>query len=245
LRIITGMHRSGTSLIAQLFYRAGADMGDSDTFYRPDRWNPDGYYEQPDIHAINMPLINGMWGKLAYFRLPSTKTILRRAEGMEQRIRNTASKYEGKVIKETRYCLTLPAWLKYGATVDRVLICLREPIQVARSIQRRNHSVLRHGYYMWVEHNTRILSHTEQNNIPVWIVDYNRVLDPDTYQQEMGAAFRFLGLDLSPDSLDDLRAQCVKPKLSHHSDASYAYPEDLARLLKSIKQQHAEQFNPH
>jgi hypothetical protein len=128
LRIITGMHRSGTSLIAQLFYRAGADMGDPDTFYRPDRWNPEGYFEQPTIHAINMPLINGMWGKLAYFRLPSTETILRRAERREEQIKNTASQYEGKVIKETRFCLTLPAWLKYGATVNKVLICLREPI---------------------------------------------------------------------------------------------------------------------
>ena len=73
MRIITGMHRSGTSLVARLFYEFGADMGTPEYFYRPDKWNPEGYFEQPDIHAINMPLINGPWWKLAYFWLPSTK----------------------------------------------------------------------------------------------------------------------------------------------------------------------------
>ena len=42
MKIITGMHRSGTSLVAQIAHRAGAEMGDPETFYRPDRWNPDG-----------------------------------------------------------------------------------------------------------------------------------------------------------------------------------------------------------
>jgi hypothetical protein len=60
----------------------------------------------------------------------------------------------------------------------------------------------------------------------------------------MGAAFRFLGLDLSPDSLDDLRAQCVKPKMNHHPSTSIAYPESVARLLERLKQQHSEQFGP-
>lgn len=79
-------------------------MGDPATFYRPDKWNPEGYYEQPDIHAINMPLINGPWWKFAYYRLPLTDTILRRAVRFEEQIRKTAEAYRRRVVKETRYC---------------------------------------------------------------------------------------------------------------------------------------------
>ena len=120
-----------------------------------------------------MPLINGPWWKFAYYRLPSTKMILKRSEKRAEQIQHTAQAYRGKVIKETRFCLTLPAWLKYGAEVDKILICLRDPIPVARSIQKRNTTALRHGYYMWHLHNDRILEHAEVADIPIWIVDYN------------------------------------------------------------------------
>ncbi len=45
--IITGMHRSGTSLAAQIFYRAGLFMGDN--LMEPSPNNPDGYFEDRDV----------------------------------------------------------------------------------------------------------------------------------------------------------------------------------------------------
>ncbi|MCK5221967.1 MAG: hypothetical protein KAR14_10335, partial [Candidatus Aminicenantes bacterium] len=102
MKLITGMHRSGTSITARLFYEAGADMGDPDKFYPGDKWNPDGYFEQPKFHSVNMPLINGPWGKLSYFRLPSEKTIIRRARKFSKIIPEIAKEYKGKVVKETR-----------------------------------------------------------------------------------------------------------------------------------------------
>jgi hypothetical protein len=238
--IITGMHRSGTSLIARLFFEAGADMGDPGTFYRPDRWNPEGYYEQPDIHAINMPLINGPWGKFAYFRLPSTRTILKRAEKRAEQIRRTAEAYKGKVIKETRYCLTLPAWLKYGAEVSKILICLRDPIQVARSIQKRNFAPLRHSYYMWYLHNKRILHHA--GNIPIWIVYYNNALDEDTYSQEVGKALCFFGFDLNMTDLAELRKKAVRTHMNHNPEQVEMYPPKIQELWNALRQRHADQF---
>ncbi|MCZ7545119.1 MAG: hypothetical protein M5R40_17055 [Anaerolineae bacterium] len=76
MRIISGMHRSGTSLMGQLLHAVGIDMGTPDTFFPADRWNPDGYYEQRDIIRVNKALVRGPFWKFAYFRLPSTETIL-------------------------------------------------------------------------------------------------------------------------------------------------------------------------
>lgn len=228
--------------MARLFFEAGADMGNPDTFYRPDRWNPEGYYEQPDIHAINMPLIYGALWKFAYFHLPSTETIIRRAEKRRDQIQNTAKAYHGKVIKETRFCLTLPAWLECGAKVDRILICLRDPIQVARSIQKRNHTTLSHGYYMWRLHNDRILRHANTGNIPVWIVDYNRALDENTYLQEVGAAFRFFGFNLTNSDLTDLRNKAVRTQMNHNPEQVEAYPPKVRALWNKLRERHADQF---
>lgn len=242
MRIITGMHRSGTSLIARLFYEAGADMGNPETFYRPDRWNPEGYFEQPDIHAVNMPLINGPWWKFSYFWLPSTKTILKRAGRRAGQIRRTAQAYCGKVIKETRFCLTLPAWLKYGAHVDGLLIVLRDPVQVARSIQKRNHTFLRHGYYMWRVHNERILAHAGADDIPVWFVYYPNILNPDTYLKEIDAAFRFFDFHFSEDELMNLRDRAVRPGMNHNPGQTDRYPDRVQALWDEIKRRHAAQF---
>ena len=55
--------------MAQVYNEAGFDLGCPDDFYAADKWNVDGYFEQPEIHAVNMPLINGPFGKLSYFRV--------------------------------------------------------------------------------------------------------------------------------------------------------------------------------
>jgi len=148
-------------------------MGD-DQFYRADKWNPDGYFEKTEFHAVNMPLINGPFGKLAYFSLPSTKTILRRSKRFSREIENISEKYKGKIVKETRNCLTLPAWLKYGCSVEKIIICLRDPIHVAYSLKKRNHAMLIHSYRLWYEHNIRILQHAK--NIPNWFVYYHTLV---------------------------------------------------------------------
>jgi len=239
VRIITGMHRSGTSLIARLFYEAGIDMGDPNTFYRPDQWNPDGYYEQPAIHAINMPLINGPFWKFAYFWLPSTRTIMKRAAKRANQIRETAQQYDECVVKETRFCLTLPAWLEHGANIERILLCLREPIQVARSIQKRNPTLIRHGFYLWKAHNERLLENA--GNIPIWYVNYHRVLDPETQIAEITNAFQFMGYDLPEARIREVAQVCVKPGMNHNQDASPNYPPPIRALWDDLLQRHAAQ----
>jgi hypothetical protein len=240
MHIITGMHRSGTSLVAQLFYEAGADLGNVEHFYRSDKWNSDGYFEQPDIHAINIPLINGPWWKFAYFCLPSTRTILKRAEKRADQIRQTATCYRDKIVKETRFCLTLPAWLKYGAQIDRVLVCLRDPIQVARSIQRRNLTTLGHALHLWYIHNSRLLENAKE--MPIWFVYYGELLDEKSFLKEMKGAYQFLGYDLTVRELEILRERCVKPHMNHHPEKTAIYPRRIKVLWQDLLKRHQGQF---
>jgi len=240
MKIISGMHRSGTSLVARLFYESGADMGNPNTFYRPDKWNPDGYFEQPDIHAINMPLINGYFWKLAYFWLPSTKTILKRATYRTEQIYQIATKYKGKIVKETRFCLTLPAWIQSGAQIDKILICLRDPIQVAKSLQKRNKITLKHAYYLWLVHNQRLLENAA--NIPLWFVYYRNLLDKNRIMAEITPALQFFDLDMPKEKLEQLTTSIVKPQMNHNIDNQIDYPDYIESMWYELLGQHARQF---
>ncbi|NQU08194.1 MAG: hypothetical protein HQ583_06495 [Candidatus Abyssubacteria bacterium] len=215
-------------------------MGDPEHFYRPDKWNPDGYLEQIEIHAINIPLVNGPWWKFAYFSLPSTKTIMKRAEKRADQIRQTGIRYKNRVVKEARFCLTLPAWLRYGPRIDGVLVCLREPIQAARSIQKRNFTTIKHALDLWYIHNTRLLENAE--GIPTWFVYYNNVLNESLFLQEMKGAFHFFGYELADDELKALRKKCVKPEMNHFPEKPARYPHKIEALWEQLLRRHEARF---
>ena len=240
--VISGMHRSGTSLVARLFYEAGADMGEADTFYPADRWNPDGYFEQADIHAVNFPLVNGSWGRLAYFCLPSPRTVLARAERRREQIAQTAITYSDKVVKETRFCLTLPAWLAHGARIRGVLICLRHPSAVARSLRRRNWITLRLAYRLWLVHLQRLTDHLAE--IPVWLVRYENILDPVSFRAEFSPAAKFFQLQLDEERLDQLHQENVKRSWNHHAALEMECPPLVDQLWRQLLARHAAQFVP-
>ena len=237
--LISGMHRSGTSLVARLFYEAGADMGDPTRFYPPDRWNPEGYYEQPAIHAVNMQLVNGPWWKLAYLRLPSRRTILRRAAHRAEQIRLTAAQYRDRVIKETRFCLTLPAWLAYGARVEALCICLRDPILVARSLQKRDRLPIRLGLKPWAPHNERLLEGCR--DIPVRFVYYPHLLRGERFRGEIRPAFGLFGMEVSDETLETIQKAAVKPEMNHHPPEEYSYPAPVSELWQRLRARHAAQ----
>ena len=241
MNIITGMHRSGTSAIARLFYESGIDMGSRDTFYRPDQWNPEGYFEQPDIQSINIPLINGPWGKFSYLRLPSEETITKRAQKISEKISAAAQKYRGKLVKETRFCLTFNAWQEHGAGISKVLACLREPIQVAQSLYKRNRLPIGHALNLWYEHYKRLMLQTQKT--AVWFIDYNHLMEENQYDKEIKAAFDFFSYSLSGEETQRLWKTFVKPEMNHHTTSSFPYSVGIKTLWRELSEKHKKQFS--
>lgn len=198
MKLICGMHRSGTSLVARLANVLGAPMGDEEGFHSPDRWNPDGYFEQRDILDVNTRLVNGPWGRAAYFHLPTDRTIRRRAAALETTIGDLVRKYADKVVKENRFCLTLGAWRDLGCEVERLLVVLRHPRSVARSLTRRNHIPDRLALSLWREHHLRLMRHSR--DIPQTVLCYDALVQG--HEDEMKKLSWFLGC-----SLIDVREQ--------------------------------------
>lgn len=238
--IITGMHRSGTSLLGQLLYKAGINMGSDDELYPADKWNSEGYYEHLDIKTLNEKLLHGIWGRLVYFRLPSEKTIMKRAQKHSEDICAISGRHANKVVKDPRFPLTLGAWRAEGAEISKVIICLREPLQVAQSLKKRNKIFISHGLKLWYEHNKRLQLYLE--GVPVFYTYYPSILNEETYMREMSAIFRFLDFSIPDEKLTELRASTVKPGMQHNKGSVYEYPEHISALWEVLKEKHRLQF---
>jgi hypothetical protein len=59
LYVVTGMHRSGTSMISHLLGAAGVPFGSESGLYSTDEWNAKGYFERVDVMDLNSELITG------------------------------------------------------------------------------------------------------------------------------------------------------------------------------------------
>jgi colanic acid/amylovoran biosynthesis glycosyltransferase len=135
--IITGMHRSGTSLAAQIFYRAGLFMGDN--LMKPSPNNPDGYFEDKDIIAFHDDIFH--FNGIERWRSPSTITgqislppgSQEKAGGLIER------KFDGQKLwgwKDPRTSWFLPFW-KSILPEAKFVFTYRKPAEVAWSLIRR------------------------------------------------------------------------------------------------------------
>src|SRR5687768_9094893 len=137
---ITGMHRSGTPMIAHALSRAGLFLGDPQDLHGPSDDNPDGYWEHKRIVAINddlLELFGGGWDlppQLApgWLLEPRVHDMASRALTIFDQLRT----HEHWGWKDPRCALTLPFWLSQCPDLF-VVACVRNPLEVANSLRRR------------------------------------------------------------------------------------------------------------
>ena len=163
--IVTGMHRSGTSLTARILQYAGADFGHTSTMIPPDKWNPEGYLEQRQIVQLNRRLMEGPFLRFAYVSLPSNHAIVSRSRAARADISLTIRNYSEKYIKDPRFCLTLGGWLAVAKSMHfKLIVTLRHPLSVANSIVRRNRIPSSLALHLWCEHYERLIQTLERHS---------------------------------------------------------------------------------
>lgn len=151
--IILGMHRSATSLVAGGISNT-VDMGSNS-----------GHYENQEIKKINqsiLKLFNGKWDNPP----PELLHCLVRFQesGIIDRMKKALSKYEQPrwiepLIgwKDPRTTLTIRLWLPYLEN-PHFICCYREPLEVAKSLQKRNGFTIEKGLKLAKIYNDRIKS---------------------------------------------------------------------------------------
>ena len=139
---VTGMHRSGTSLVTRILNLLGVYLGEAGELVPASADNPAGFWERKDAVAVNDELlalaggaaisppvlVTGWEDSLAF------DPVRERAVGL------MSGWLDGQPLvgwKDPRNSLTLPFW-RTVVPVERTVLAVRHPLEVALSLERRN-----------------------------------------------------------------------------------------------------------
>src|SRR5712692_9080211 len=162
---ITGAHRSGTSMVARLLHACGLDLGPESDLMPPAQDNPDGFWENLRFVAMNDELLNELGGA---WDLPprSARFAEKRFDALRGRARLLVSPFSRSTTwgwKDPRNSLTLPFWRTVVPKL-RTIIVVRNPLEVAYSLQKRNGVSLHLALSLWESYNQHALSATTPKN---------------------------------------------------------------------------------
>jgi len=234
---IVGMHRSGTSMVARLLNLCGLYLGEDSDLKGVGPDNPDGFWENSEFRNINEEILRKLgrgWD------LPFSVAAGWELQPQMTPLRDIAStviepfKYsEPWGWKDPRNSLTLPFW-KNLLTNLRVVVCLRDPIEVARSLQTRASSSMRFGFDLWLSYYKEIIATTSpQERIITHYSSY--FLD---CLAELRRILRFLELE-RPDDAIERACAASKGSLRHHTSTVQELfktdvPAEVVKLYRGL-----------
>jgi hypothetical protein len=215
------MHRSGTSLAAEILGRLGLWIGAQETLIGPSDHNPRGHFELlAGVNFNNEVLLQtgGTWDDP-----PALESVDQLATRMRPPIETWYAGRSAWVFKDPRLCLTLPLWMPALATFEvRIVHLVRHPRAVARSLVTRNAAMndlpasrfakgemrTAHALTLWAEYNRRASLYEERFGVPCLYVWYDQLVD--TPRSQVRRLAEFVGCKnarLGP------AARCVRPEL--------------------------------
>jgi len=233
--VVIGMHRSGTSMCANLLHVMGADMGDENFNVSPA--NARGHWERPDLVGTNdnvFVTFRRQWalpshilslpeGWLAHARVQE----LRRAAANNLRPRLATGRLFG--FKDPRTTLLLPFWNQVFADIGaepRYVLCIRNPAQVVRSLAMRDNMARGQAEYRWLHYNIEAIKGIGGD--PICIVPYEH-----WFTDAAGLGARLAAhTGLPPASLDALHSVITADL--RHDDTQIAPAAALAARLHHL-----------
>jgi len=159
---VLGMHRSGTSAIANLIASLGFDAGDN--LMPADDYNPKGYWEDNDVYRLNNDILSAIslnWDdtekfqfrKVSVFLDYLTETFSERALAIVHKKLQKSAKI---IIKDPRFSILMPFWITILNQIEAekyYILVHRNPISVSKSLSKRNKFSKEHSLQLWYYYN--------------------------------------------------------------------------------------------
>lgn len=233
--LVTGMYRSGTSMVANYLLDCGIHLGDN--LHPGDIGNPRGYYEDVDFLRFHEDLL--AWSHLSIF--PTSRKQLRRPIPSQYKARAQhllQEKAQPQVWgwKECRTTLFLDLWR--GIIPDlRILFLMRNPLSVVDSLLRRgtDRIVLRRprvAFRTWRLFNELIRQHYAEHKHLCFLMDIDDfLLEP---ARATALLFSKLQLELPVREFGRVFAPGDFRMRQHHPDRRLArrFPIEAHRCLR-------------
>lgn len=146
LTVVLGMHRSGTSLVTSFVEAMGFMCGKYPM--KPSKDNPNGYWEDEKIVAINDNLLASL-GYYWYSLVWITPARLKQSDRYEA-LRTEAISYLSELfaghkkvaLKDPRMCILLPFWVEVFSAIEadvNIVLVKRNAESTASSLVKRDH----------------------------------------------------------------------------------------------------------
>jgi hypothetical protein len=209
---IAGMHRSGTSMVARLLQQSGLYLGDESSFLPPKPDNPEGFFEHADFVALNddvLRALGGAWDtppRATWAVAPELPALRARAAALVDEL----AAHAPWGWKDPRNSLTLPFWQSVVPDL-RVVVCLRNPIAVARSLAHRAGVTEAFGLRLWQAYHERILAAVPADEL---VVTHYHAYFTDA-PAELRRVCRLLGLEPTDEVIAAATAT-IRDQLLHH-----------------------------
>ena len=203
---VTGMHRSGTSLLAQMLSQIGFDLGER--CLPADQNNHRGYYEDMDFISVNQSLFNRQnlygnrgWPDWGWMDSRTARSIV--AEDLSERAKSLATTRRKSsslwAFKDPRSTLVLDFW-KRSIPDLRFIFIYRHPFFVERSIERLNAHIFAENpdlaRLIWNEYNRSILAfHKENPDVSAVISQEDLISNPEPVLYQALNKLGFSGYD--------------------------------------------------
>ncbi len=193
---VIGMHRSGTSLTTRIVNIAGYTIGNSADIIGPDSGNPTGYWEHRSFVSLNRKII-------ACYLMPKFLSALFFSKLKKKAVELISSFKDCRKIalKDPIASITLPFWISAvrEALPERdvkilVIICVRNPLDVSKSLQNRGLIITKINCGLWEKYISSAFKNSE--GLPRHVVHYENYFDGEC-DNLINNLSSFLGINLT------------------------------------------------
>jgi len=233
--LILGMHRSGTSALAGTLALLDVEFGND--LMEPTQYNPKGYFENNKVYELNKKLLTQF--ESSWDDVFQEELVLPNAFDFSELTELLKSEYLSQkktfAIKDPRLVFLFPVYQKAltELSIDvKVAIPTRNPMEVARSLQKRDGFSLEKGLLLWAIH--LVLAEKVSRGLPRVFVGFDALIEnPEAVLNSMST---HLYLDFPGGYVEkkNLIDDFLDPSLKEQKFPEHQEIEGAPGLVKSI-----------
>jgi hypothetical protein len=233
---VVGMGRSGTSATSGLLVKMGLSGPRPDDLVPARSSNEKGHYESKEMLRCNMRLLRAV--DSSNDSPPLTPPNWQDVGGIDH-VREAARRwfaetYDGRsmVVKDPRLSVTLGFWREMLPMPMAAVFMVRDPLQVARSLEARDHAPITLGLSRWDRY-IRSCSSVIQG-LPTLVLTYDDLLaDPVNAALQLSHFLEKVGVELEPGAAEAASSH-IDAKLRHQVAEEEDELKDLARTQREM-----------